>query len=73
MPGFDQLVGAAAIAGGILGFLYGNGNLPREERDPGAWVRWRAAFGRHFRIVGPLLAAYGLVRFLGFLSPHHFE
>ena len=67
MPGFDQIFGAVAIAAGVLGFLYANGSLPREERDPEAWARWRRSFGRPFRIVGPLLAVYGIVRFLGFL------
>ena len=67
MSDWGNLQGLISILGGILGYLYANGTLPRNPKDPEKMELWRRKFGKMMKILCPILVLFGVAELLGLL------
>jgi len=62
-----NLEGLIPLLGGIYAYLLANGTLPRNPKDPEKMALWRRKFGPTIKIIGPILAIFGILLLLGVL------
>jgi hypothetical protein len=64
LAAYDRWQGIIPLIGGAYGYLLAQGYLPRNPKNPEKMALWRRKFGPTMKILGPLVALFGLTSLL---------
>ena len=63
-----NLEGLIPLAGGVYGWLFVTGTLPKHPKNPEKMAAWRQKYGTIVKVICPLLVIFGALQLIGVLK-----
>jgi len=64
---YFRVLGIVLIVGGICGYLFSWGYLPRNPKKPKEWEQWRVDNGKLMTVISPFMFLGGILFLTGIL------